>query len=93
MGNRYGSLDCVFVLEQANSYDLGNKDLRIWQAKICLISDSVEVSDMKSQKTNAKTELATEKTSLTQTRNQIMINRTRIRINFRIASEIGILKL
>lgn len=52
MGNRYGSLDSVFVLEQANSYDLRNTDLRIQQGKICLISDSVEVNDMKSQKTN-----------------------------------------
>ena len=82
------------MLEQTNSYDLGSKDLGTWQAKICLFSDSVEISDMKSQRTNSKMELVAEKTCpLTQTRKQIMINRTRIKIDLRIASEMGILSL
>lgn len=94
MENRYGSLDCVFVLEQTNSYDLGNKGLGTWQEKICLFSDSVKVSAMKSQRTHSKMELGAEKNCpLTQNRKQIMINRTRIKIDLRIASEMGILSL
>ena len=81
------------MLEQTNSFDLGNKNFGIWQEKIFLFSDSVEIRGMKSQRTNSKIDLVTEKTCSTQTRKQIMINRIRIKIDLRVASEMRILSL